>query len=479
MPESIRSPFRHGTSQLPPLIGEQIALVVVDMQYFDAHPDWGEGRTAARLGVQAAFDEYFDQLTNTVPHIQSLLSVCRDKGFEVIHLRVAELTDDSRDASWKGVVRGLAVPRQSKEANLLVEVQSVGDEIVISKSGSGAFGITNLDRILRNMEIHTLVFVGTSTGGCVESTVCDALDLGYSVIVVSDACACSTRQAHHMALERMESGFAHVLTTAEISGLLANLPPVDRTRRSGVLRAEEHVPSTASHELREGNPYHLIFGPAIELRITPEATAVVVVDAQTMACDPARGLGKLTDTSSQPSRAYYDRVKQAIPNIQKLLGAAREANVLVTFVRTVAQTTDGRDLSPTVRALGVVPLLGSRDAEILPDLAPQLGEPVLNKLGAGILAGSGLDEMLRNVGINVVILVGVSYNGAIEASIRSLTDRGYGVLVVPDGCATFDETLQRHLWDAATGIINVASTADVVERIRGLHPVQVTGALKE
>lgn len=476
MPECIRSPFRHGASELPTLISEQLALIVVDMQYFDAHPDWGEGLTASRLGVQAAFDEYFDQLKSVVPHIQSLLSVCRDKGVEVIHLRVAELTDDSRDASWKGVVRGLAVPRHSKEADLLVEVQSVGDEIVISKSGSGAFGITNLDRILRNMDIHTLVFVGTSTGGCVESTVCDALDLGYSVILASDACACSTRKSHQIALERMASGFAHVLTTSQISHLLADLPPVDRTSRSGVLRAEGCVPTAASRELRAENPYDFIFGPAIEIPIAPVAAAIVVVDAQNMACDPTCGLGKLTDTSSQRSRAYYDRVRQAIPNIQKLLTAAREANVLVTFVRTIAQTTDGRDLSPTVRGLGVVPLLGSRDAEIVADLAPKHGEPVLNKLGTGIFAGSGLDELLRNAGVSTVILVGVSYNGAIEASIRSLTDRGYGVVVVPDGCATFDERLQKLLWGAATGIINVASTADIVERVLGAYPVHVTGA---
>src|SRR3990172_7802461 len=158
MEASVHNPFRETLPAAPPspLRGDRTALLVVDMQYFDAHPDWGEGATAKKLGVLEAFDEYFEILREATPQVQRLLAVCRQKGVEVIHIRVAELTDDSRDVGWKQVVRGLAVPKQSKEAELLEEVKPVGDEIVISKSSSGAFATTNLDRILRNMGITTL-----------------------------------------------------------------------------------------------------------------------------------------------------------------------------------------------------------------------------------------------------------------------------------------------------------------------------------
>jgi len=48
------------------------ALLVVDLQYFDAHPDWGEGKTAQDLGVAHLFDAYYEQLDNIMPRVQTL-----------------------------------------------------------------------------------------------------------------------------------------------------------------------------------------------------------------------------------------------------------------------------------------------------------------------------------------------------------------------------------------------------------------------
>ena len=471
----VESPFRNGGSPLLALEGERLAVVVVDMQYFDAHADWGEGRTARQLGVLQAFDEYFEQLNAVIPRIQSLLTVCRAKGIEVIHIRVAELTNDSRDAGWKGVVRGLAVPQNSKEAELLEEVRPVGDEIVISKSSSGAFATTNLDRVLRNLSINTLIFLGTSTGGCVESTACDAVDLGYRVIVVSDACACSTRRSHQTALGRMASGSMYVSATQEIQARLSSLPSVDRTARSGVAKAKDHVPVSVPQGTPPENPYSLIFGPAIRLSLAPGNTALLIVDAQHFTCDPACGLGELVHDrrSLQTVESYYARVRSAIPNIVELLEAGRSCKFLIAFVRTAAQTIDGRDLSPRIRDLGVFPVMGSREAEILPELAPRPGEVVLTKPAAGVCTGTGLDELLRNAGITTVVLTGISYDGAIEGAVRSLTDRGYGVVLVPDGCATFDEHLQECLWDMETGIVNVLPASEVTAQLRAMQHAKV------
>jgi len=56
MESKVDSPFRQTVVDLPTLDGDRMALVVIDMQYFDAHPDWGEGRTALQVGVLSAFD---------------------------------------------------------------------------------------------------------------------------------------------------------------------------------------------------------------------------------------------------------------------------------------------------------------------------------------------------------------------------------------------------------------------------------------
>jgi ureidoacrylate peracid hydrolase len=471
----VESPFRAHGSSLAALDAERLALVVLDMQYFDAHADWGEGRTARGLGVLQAFDEYFEQLSDVIPRIQSLLTVCRAKGLEVIHIRVAELTDDSRDAGRKQIVRGLAVPRNSKEAELLEDVKPGDDEIVISKSSSGAFATTNLDRILRNLGIDTLVFSGTATGGCVESTANDAVDLGYRVVVVSDACACSTKRSHQTALGRMASGSVHVCSAQEIHARVSDLPPVDRTARSGVTRARDHVPAAVPQGRPPENPYSLIFGPAIRLPLVPANAALLIVDAQRFTGDPSYGLGVLLqDAPLLPAvEGYYARVRQAIPNIVQLLGAARTSKLLIAFIRTAAQTPEGRDLAPRIRDLRVFPVMGSPEAEILPELAPHPGEVVLNKPGAGVCTGTGLDELLRNAGVDTVVLTGISYDGAIEGSVRSLTDRGYGVVLVPDACATFHEYLQEQLWKMETGIINVEPSSGVIARLQSLEHAQI------
>jgi ureidoacrylate peracid hydrolase len=446
----------------------EVALIVVDMQYFDAHPDWGEGRTARDLGVLAAFDEYFAHLHTAVPRMQRLLRLARETGIEVIHVRVAEVTNDSRDVGWKQLARGLVVPKDSKEAQLLEEVAPIGDEIVISKSSSGVFATTNLDRLLRNLGIKALVLVGTSTSGCVESAACDAADLGYTVIVVRDACACSTAQSHRMALERMAGESIVVASTVDLAARIEAVPAAERAARSGVTRAREYVPTTAPAAGGD-NPYHLIFGPALPQPVEPESTALLLLDVQRFACDPAAGLGRLSNGGKETARLerYYARVRAALPNAALLLEAARRAGCLIVFAGTAARTPDGRDLSPRVRSLGRFPVLGGVDAEWLPEVGPRPGEIVLVKPGAGVCTGTGADELLRNAGIKTVILLGVSYDGGMEGSLRSLTDRGYGVVLAPDACAAFDDGLQAQLWRAETGIINVVPAAELAGRLRG------------
>ncbi|MBM3450728.1 MAG: cysteine hydrolase [Armatimonadetes bacterium] len=452
----------------PRLIAERAALLVVDMQYFDAHPDWGEGRTAKQLGVSDAFDAFFAEIRRSYAPIQSLLKAARARQLEVMHIRVAEVTNDSRDVGRKQWVRGLAVPKNSREAELLEEVGPIGDEIVVSKTSSGAFSTTNLNQLLRNLDVDTLIFTGTATGGCVESTARDALDLGFQVILVDDANVCSTRESHETALRRMAVLGAHVLSSAEVEKLLLALPPVDRKARSGVLRAEACIPKTLPDK-PDASPYSLIFPAAVELPLRPETTALVLVDAQRFYGDPGEGLGRLAhDRGAADTDAFYRRVADAVPKMRALLECARHLGLLVTHVRT-ASLAGGRDLSPTVRSLGVVPHIGTANVEFLREVAPLRGEAVLDKPGASAVVGTGLVEILRNAGIDTVILAGLSAQGGIETTVRNLTDRNFNLFLPPDAIATYAERLQKGLWGMQSGIINVVSTSLLVNRLEAMR----------
>lgn len=476
MSVTIPSPITASIQQLFPGLADpnQIALLVVDMQYFDAHPAWGEGRTAAEMGVLAAFDPYFAQIDAIISRIQQLLTHFRAKEMEVIHIRVAEWTSDSRDVGRKQLVRGLVVPRDSKEAEPLVEVAPIDDELVVSKSSSGVFATTNLDRLLRNLGITTLIFTGTATGGCIESAVRDAVDLGYNVVIVRDACADSTVASHELALQRMAGGLTQLLTTEQLEEQLHLMADGSRTMRSGVERVKHYLPKPPETPPGpEVNPYSLIFPPALALLPmlqTLTSWALVLVDTQHFACDPAYqpDTQKAEEGIGNDGSAYYARVEEALANMATLLEACRKLEIPVIHVRTAARRPDGADLSPHLRKLNICPVQGTDAAAFMPQVAPQADEIVLTKPGMGIFTGTGLDELLRNLGVEHLILAGISHAGGLEGSVRSATDRSYSVMLVADACATFHAVLQNALAGMESGIINVRDTACLTAQLQGL-----------
>jgi nicotinamidase-related amidase len=447
------------------------ALLVVDMQYFDAHPDWGEGRTAKELGVAHHFDSYFAQIQAIIPRIQQLLGLFRSKAMEVIHIRVSELTADSRDVGRKQLVRGFIVPSNSREADFLDELVPVNDELIINKSSSGVFPVTNLDRLLRNMGITTLVFTGTSTNGCVESAVRDAVDLGYDVVVVSDACAAGTLETHELALCCMEGALTRILSTDEVVERIRPLRARNRRERSGLERVKPYLPTPPEDQAgAERDPYDAILPPALQLPLSRRNTALVLADVQRFTCDPAHGLGAMAQARGRADAlsGYYHRVRQALKGMQQLLETCRWQGMLVIHIRTAGHLPDGRDLSRKARAQGLSFGPDSPDAEFMPHVAPREGEILLNKPASGIFTGTGLDELLRNLGVENLILAGVSYDGALEGSIRSVSDRGYGLVVVPDACATYHEALQEKLWKVESGVIQVKRVEQIVAQLKSL-----------
>jgi nicotinamidase-related amidase len=189
---------------------QETALLIVDMQYYDAHPDYGVCLKAKQEGREEEARYYVQQLGRIVPTIRRLQDSFRAKGMEVIHIRIASLTRDGRDRSRKHKEGGVLVPPDSKEAQILEELQPVGDEIVISKTDGAVFPSTNIDYVLRNLGIKQLVIVGVVTHGCVEDAVRGAVARNYSVVLVEDACASYTEAMHRNALRELGVSRANV-----------------------------------------------------------------------------------------------------------------------------------------------------------------------------------------------------------------------------------------------------------------------------
>ena len=217
-----------GPERLPEfeLATEDTALLIIDMQYLDAHRDYGLGAEAKARGVTEEYEYYFSRVENVlIPNIQRLQGMCRERGIEVMHVRIASLVEDCRDVAEIHKRLKLFAPAGSKEAEILEEIKPLDNEVVISKGCSGAFNGTNLDQILANMGIKNLICTGVVTNGCVETTVRSAGDRDYNVILVGDCCATHTQEEDEFALKVMHDSYCKVKNTEEVAGIIEKLAP--------------------------------------------------------------------------------------------------------------------------------------------------------------------------------------------------------------------------------------------------------------
>ena len=113
------------------------------------------------------------------------------------------------DASQDDIFLPSIRPIITQKSNTTVNTKG---DLYIPKTASSVFNSTNIDYVLRNLNVEQLVVVGQLTEQCVESTVRQAADLGYFVSVVEDACASYSPSRHKRGLAGM-SGYCRILTT--------------------------------------------------------------------------------------------------------------------------------------------------------------------------------------------------------------------------------------------------------------------------
>ncbi len=172
------------------------ALLVVDMQNDFLHPDgW-----FPRLGFDPA------PLAKVIPKLTELTGAARGAGVQVIWLNWgvrpdrAELSAPILNKMSAGGTRPVyadpSVPGRGRilvtgdwGAQLVDELKAEPSDLIIHKHRLSGFHDNELDSVLRNRGIDTLLFSGTNTDRCVFSTLCDASFLGYGCLMVTDACA--------------------------------------------------------------------------------------------------------------------------------------------------------------------------------------------------------------------------------------------------------------------------------------------------
>ena len=202
-----------------PIDPDHAALLIVDVQNYCAHPD---GAGSRKLDAQQR-SNLFGRLRQTVlPNLQLLQSACRRARIELVYAAVENMTRDGRDRSLDYKISGIDVRPGSWDAQVLDEIAPTEDEMVFRKTSSSVFVSTNIDFVLRNLGVHSLIVAGMMTDQCVESAVRDACDLGYLVTLVTDACTTDSAERHEQSLLGIR-GYCRQRTTEELLTEIAGL----------------------------------------------------------------------------------------------------------------------------------------------------------------------------------------------------------------------------------------------------------------
>lgn len=162
-----------------------------------------------------------------IPVARELIRTFREHGGHVGYVRVA-FTDADIEAmpASAGMAANLTPERRESmhadhpNTQIHAELAPQDADIVVRKVRVGAFSTTDLDEQLRARGVDTVVLAGISSGGVVHSTVLDAFDRDYRVIVVEDACADPDPDVHEFLMRRVFSKRGTVVRARELHAMM-------------------------------------------------------------------------------------------------------------------------------------------------------------------------------------------------------------------------------------------------------------------
>lgn len=192
----------------PPMTALNSALLLIDIQHLAA-PDYLHDH-AVKSGlpsdeVRKALSDYEERFNAAVAQAKRVLEKAREVGIPPIHVKIQTLSHHARDTGALHRRMGWQYPPNSAATRFLDATKPASDEIVITKTASGAFTGTSLDTTLRNMGIDYLFVCGFVTDECVETTVRVALDLGYLAMVIEDATQTYKAEAHRATIDQLSA----------------------------------------------------------------------------------------------------------------------------------------------------------------------------------------------------------------------------------------------------------------------------------
>jgi nicotinamidase-related amidase len=171
-----------------------------------------------------------------------------------------------------------------------------------------------------------------------------------------------------------------------------------------------------------------------------------------------------------------------VPTVRRLLDGFRAAGLPVLHTREchlpdLSDCPDAKRMrgAPALRIgdegpMGRILIAGEPGADIIPELAPQRGEVVIDKPGKGGFYATGLDDILRTRGVQQLIFAGVTTEVCVQTTMREANDRGYDCLIATDATESYFPNFKAAALEMITaqgGIVGWAAPTDAI--LEALH----------
>ena len=168
------------------------------------------------MDIQGAVVEHLEQPDALLASIRRALEHARAADVLVIYVRVAFRTGAPEVHRRNRIFSRLSGSDGYDEDNAATQIHPsvapLPGEIVVTKRRVSAFAGSDLDLILRSSTVDELVLCGIATSGVVLSTLRQAADLDYELVVLEDACADLDPEVHRVLLEKVFPRQADVVT---------------------------------------------------------------------------------------------------------------------------------------------------------------------------------------------------------------------------------------------------------------------------
>ena len=191
----------------------------------------------------------------------------------------------------------------------------------------------------------------------------------------------------------------------------------------------------------------LVNAEPYEYEFETPTTALLMIDFQRDFVDPG-GFGEALGND-------VSLLRRAVPHAERVLKAARQGGLLIVHTRE-GHRADLTDCPPSKKArgrltagigdsgpMGRILVRGEDGHDIVKELYPEPGEPVVDKPGKGAFFATDLDSILKHRGIRHLVVCGVTTEVCVHTTVREANDRGYDCLVLEDCVASYFPEFHR------------------------------------